>query len=446
MIAFTAAQRYAAQRSRLALSGADRRCILGVRLLAWATRHVSLASHVPDVWDAAVQNPPKHGHGAMLMVERAFFGERMPTQRHFLNAPQTLRLILLDKTVLDLEAPFTGGRNAEIVLGGSVPGGIGIEDVMFSTAIRKLYQRHKPLIPGTMAQEISDPSYRRFVAVAESSQEKSDAVRVRRLTPNNMWGTPVDGLPGREAENLFGTDQGRAPTETLSSCHVLSGLPITRSLTVQSPAAHVKDAVCWLWGRQHITRDDVSVCIQTEGGTKQPILEAEVDGQVLMYAQPGAPRVRFAFSVDEYVLGDLEILVQGVPIKVFVNAGDSLTREQLREHPTTAGSIGKKKPIVQNLGGGMLNAIELAGWQAGGPAIQPHSRPGRQPAADAHGRQLQEAFGASAAACLASSVSAAADAHGRRQLQEAFGFQRAEQLDERTRQVDIQILHIYIYT
>ena len=121
-----------------------------------------------DVWDVAVQNPPKHGHGAMLMVERAFFGERMPTQRHFLNAPQTLRLILLDKTVLDLEAPFTGGRNAEIVLGGSVPGGIGIEDVMFSTAIRKLYQRHKPLIPGTMAQEISDPSYRRFVAVAES--------------------------------------------------------------------------------------------------------------------------------------------------------------------------------------------------------------------------------------------------------------------------------------
>ena len=412
MIAFTAAQRYAAQRSRLALSGADRRCILGVRLLAWATRHVSLASHVPDVWDAAVQNPPKHGHRAMLMVERAFFGERMPTQRHFLNAPQTLRLILLDKTVLDLEAPFTGGRNAEIVLGGSVPGGIGIEDVMFSTAIRKLYQRHKPLIPGTMAQEISDPSYRRFVAVAESSQEKSDAVRVRRLTPNNMWGTPVDGLPGREAENLFGTDQGSAPTETLSSCHVLSGLPITRSLTVQSPAAHVKDAVCWLWGRQHITRDDVSVCIQTEGGTKQPILEAEVDGQVLMYAQPGAPRVRFAFSVNEYVLGDLEILVQGVPIKVFVNAGDSLIREQLREHPTTGGSIGKKTPIIQNLGGGMLNDIELAGWQASGLSAQPHLGPGRQP---------QEAL-------------PAADAH-RRQLQEAFGFQRAEQLDERTRQV-----------
>ena len=422
MIAFTAAQRYAAQRSRLALSGADRRCILGVRLLAWATRHVSLASHVPDVWDAAVQNPPKRGHGAMLLVERAFFGERMPTQRHFLNAPQTLRLILLDKTVLDLEAPFTGGRNAEIVLGGSVPGGIGIEDVMFSTAIRKLYQRHKPLIPGTMAQEISDPSYRRFVAVAESSQEKSDAVRVRRLTPNNMWGTPVDGLPGREAENLFGTDQGRAPTETLSSCHVLSGLPITRSLTVQSPAAHVKDAVCWLWGRQHITRDDVSVCIQTEGGTKQPILEAEVDGQVLMYAQPGAPRVRFAFSVNEYVLGDLEILVQGVPIKVFVNAGDSLIREQLREHPTTGGSIGKKTPIIQNLGGGMLNDIELAGWQASGLSAQPHLGPGRQP---------QEAL-------------PAADAH-LRQLQEAFGFQRAEQLDERTRQVDIQILHRYTH-
>ena len=346
MIASTVAQRYAAQRSRLALSGADRRCIMGVRLLAWATRHVSLASRVPDVWDAAVQNPPKRGRGAMLLVERAFFGERMPTQRRFLNAAQTLRLILLDKTVLDLEAPFTGGRNAEIVLGGSVPGGIGIEDVMFSTAIRKLYQSHKPLIPGTMAQEISDPTYRRFVTVAESSQEKSDTVRVRRLTPNNMWGTLVDSLPGREEENLFGTDEGSAPTEILSSCHVLSGLPITRALNVQSPAAHVKDAVCWLWGRKHITRDDVSVCM---GGTKQPMLESEVDGQLLMYVQPCAPRVRFAFSVDEYVLGDLEILVQGVPIKVFVNAGDSLILEQLREHPTTAGNVGKKKAIIQNL-------------------------------------------------------------------------------------------------
>ena len=132
-----------------------------------------------------------------------------------------------------------------------------------------------------------------------------------------------------------------------------------------------------------------------------------MDGQVLMYAQPGAPRVRFAFSVNEYVLGDLEILVQGVPIKVFVNAGDSLIREQLREHPTTGGGIGKKTPIIQNLGGGMLNDIELAGWQASGRATRPHLGPGRQPAADAH----------------------------RRQLQDAFGFQRAEQLDERTRQV-----------
>ena len=102
------------------------------------------------------------------------------------------------------------------------------------------------------------------MAVAESSQEKRDAVRVRRLTPNNMWGTPVDGLPGREAENLFGTDQGRAPTETLSSCHVLSGLPITRSLTVQSPAAHVKDAVCWLWGRQHSAASRASHCCRSQ--------------------------------------------------------------------------------------------------------------------------------------------------------------------------------------
>ena len=167
--------------------------------------------------------------------------------------------------------------------------------------------------------------------------------------------------------NLFGTDEGSAPTEILSSCHVLSGLPITRALNVQSPATHVKDAVCWLWGRKHITRDDVSVCM---GGTKQPMLESEVDGQLLMYVQPCAPRVRFAFSVDEYVLGDLEILVQGVPIKVFVNAGDSLILEQLREHPTTAGSIGKKKAIIQNLGGGMLTALS---WLGGRRTTPRHS-------------------------------------------------------------------------
>ena len=54
--------------------------------------------------------------------------------------PATMRLILHDKALLDLEAPFAANQNADIVTGGTVPGGIGLEDLILSPSIRDCYQ------------------------------------------------------------------------------------------------------------------------------------------------------------------------------------------------------------------------------------------------------------------------------------------------------------------
>ena len=51
-----------------------------------------------------------------------------------------MRLILHDKALLDLEAPFAANQNADIVAGGTVPGGIGLEDLILSPSIRDCYQ------------------------------------------------------------------------------------------------------------------------------------------------------------------------------------------------------------------------------------------------------------------------------------------------------------------
>ena len=275
-----------------------------------------------DVWVEATKSHLDTAAKAVLLVEDGRFGPVRPGGRHFISATRNLRFIMLDKTVLDLEAPFAGGRNGALVAGGAVQGGIGMDDVIYSTAIRELYHRQKPLFSGSLAQEVSDPTYRPFVTVVDASVNNQDSIRVRRLSPNNLWGSPVDGFASRQEQNLFGTDDGNTYFEgrdIRDVKHVLSGTPITRACTEQSPAAHIKDALCWIWPRAHITRRDIRFRFAR---TKKPALEPEIDGQALLYAKPCAPKVRFAFSTGQYVAGDLEILIQGVPVRVFVNTDD----------------------------------------------------------------------------------------------------------------------------
>ena len=51
--------------------------------------------------------------------------------------------------------------------------------------------------------------------------------------------------------------------------------------------------------------------------------ESELEGELLFHAPPSGPTVKFAFSDSEFVAGDLEIMINGVPVRVFVNTQDT---------------------------------------------------------------------------------------------------------------------------
>ena len=51
--------------------------------------------------------------------------------------------------------------------------------------------------------------------------------------------------------------------------------------------------------------------------------ESELEGELLFHAPPSGPTVKFAFSDSEFVAGDLEIMINGVTVRVFVNTQDT---------------------------------------------------------------------------------------------------------------------------
>ena len=180
-----------------------------------------------DIWSAAIKpDPARFPAGqAVLLVEDSSMRRQMAASST-VNGVPTVRLILLDTSLFDLEAPFTGGRNAAVVSHG-VKGGIGVDDVMSSGALRDCYHRHKSFAPGSVAQEVSDPNYRVFVRISDASRNDRGAVRVRSMTKiaqrfgdhpvvgpthkattTGMVGwTPSDTVP-EEEDSLFGRVEG----------------------------------------------------------------------------------------------------------------------------------------------------------------------------------------------------------------------------------------------
>ena len=295
-----------------------------------------------DIWSAAIKpDPARYPAGqAVLLVEDSSMRRQMAASST-VNGVPTVRLILLDTSLFDLEAPFTGGRNAAVVSHG-VKGGIGVDDVMSSGALRDCYHRHKSFAPGSVAQEVSDPNYGVFVRISDASRNDRGAVRVRSMTKiaqsfgdhpvvgpthtattTGMVGwTPSDTVP-EEEDSLFGrveSDNFFAGDDLRDVKYVLCGLPVSRNLTYLSPAGHVKDVLCWLWPRSQLRRCDVEV---RWASSKMPVQESELEGELLFHAPPSGPTVKFAFSDSEFVAGDLEIMINGVTVRVFVNTQDT---------------------------------------------------------------------------------------------------------------------------
>ena len=75
----------------------------------------------------------------------------------------------------------------------------------------------------------------------------------------------------------------------------------------------------WLWPRSQISRCDVEV---RWASSKTPV-GGYWQGELLFYAPSSGPTVKFAFSDSEFVAGDLEIVIDGVPVPVFVNTQDT---------------------------------------------------------------------------------------------------------------------------
>ena len=293
-----------------------------------------------DIWSGAIKPWPDPEGQAVLLVEDSSMRRQMAAAST-VNGVPTVRLILLDRSLYDLEAPFTGGRNAAVVSNG-VKGGIGIDDVISSGALRDCYHRHKSFGTGSVALEVSDPNYRVFVRISDASRNDRGAVRVRSMTKiaqrfgdhpvvgpthkattTGMVGwTPSDTVPD-EADSLFGrveSDNFFAGDDLRDVKYVLCGLPVSRNLTYLSPAGHVKDVLCWLWPRSQLRRCDVEV---RWASSKTPVQESELEGELLFHAPPSGPTVKFAFSDSEFVAGDLEIMINGVPVRVFVNTQDT---------------------------------------------------------------------------------------------------------------------------
>ena len=145
-----------------------------------------------DIWSAATKPDPA-GQAVLLVEDSSMRGQMAAPST--VNGDPTVRLILLDRSIFDLEAPFKGGHNAAVVSHG-VKGGIGVDDVMSSGALRDCYHRHKSFVTGSVAQEVSDPNYRVFVRVSDASRKERGVVRVRRMTPlaQRFGDSPVVGF------------------------------------------------------------------------------------------------------------------------------------------------------------------------------------------------------------------------------------------------------------
>ena len=221
------------------------------------------------------------GHGAVLLVEKlssvsdSLIG--LTAQQY---GPAALLVTLQDKSFMELEE------------------GVSLEKLMFSTVVRQKYHEHKPLSPGTIAQDITDQAFRPFVRIVGPGA--NGALQVRLATHAD------DDAPSfeRQPDNL------------------LSGLPLTTSLSLSSPAAAVRKAVVWLWPHGHVPPDRIEV--RYADGTAVPNL----DGAALLAAlgTEGNAVTRFRFSGSAYVPGKCVVHVDGVPVRVLVNDRDAIRR------------------------------------------------------------------------------------------------------------------------
>jgi hypothetical protein len=176
-----------------------------------------------------------------------------------------------------------------------VRGGIGIEDLINSPTIRNLYHKHKPFVAQADAQDITDPTFRPFVTVL--GPEQDGWVRVR---PSN--------------------DDDDARASSRSKEVLLSGLPITRRISLHSPEGAVKDALRWMWVRGNIDRSDIEVGAGSGSSS--------LDGADLLYGDCSDRRTRkFRFTQSSFAPGRLELVISGCPVRVYVNTKDVVERK-----------------------------------------------------------------------------------------------------------------------
>ena len=195
-----------------------------------------------------------------------------------------MRIILYDKSFLELEDVLKSGIN--------------LEKVMFSPFIRQKYHEHKPLLPGTRAQDITDPAIRPFVHIVRLGENGNFQVRI------------TDGA------------DDSASVERSPDC-LLSGLPISTAVNLGSPASSVRSALAWLWPHGQLPTDRVQVRY-ADGAAL-----TELDGASLLAASAPATAAaarRFGFSGSAYVPGDCVVLFDGVSVPVWVNQSDATPR------------------------------------------------------------------------------------------------------------------------
>ena len=210
--------------------------------------------------------------------------------------PSLLRLILVDKAALDLEEVLEIQTTCMVVnSSGRKVEGITLEDLVSSPAVRDTYQTHKPFVEGCPAQDITDPTFRPFVTVVDATLADQGRVKVR----------PADD-----------DDDKRASFRDVNV--LLSGCPLTTRVNLVSSEGAVKDALCWMWLRSQVTRGDIQARF-ADGAATELSPAALLSGKA---SQPDAKPFTFTFTNSEYVAGDLEILIQDVPLKVYVNTKD----------------------------------------------------------------------------------------------------------------------------
>jgi hypothetical protein len=252
-----------------------------------------------DVWAAATEDVQR-GAAPLILVEKVssvsdgIFDKMQAVQ----YGPSLLRCILLDADLINLEAPFTR-ENYKIVAGGDVLGGIGLEDIITSPSIRDAYHENKPLMADCEAQDVTDPTFRPFVTACGSIQ--NGQVKVRPANDD---------------------DDRRATLRDAKS--LISGLPITRRVSLQSPEGAVKDALRWLWVRGHVSRDDIKA-------TFTDMTPAQLDGASLLFVPKkpqDLPVRRFKFTHSTFVPGDVRLQIAGMPVQVYVNSKDARERKK----------------------------------------------------------------------------------------------------------------------